>query len=158
MGKDNIVPGHKPTIFDDNLKKKEDEGGERIRGSVMFKRTAGFAVMAKSTCAVVSIPKFVEADTGILPLPTKTTVGEAKAKIATLGELSLGIVPFKTGYVIRYLRSQEKEVNTLIDTKHTALCGIDLMLADKKDGKAYIVRNECSSYNAAAFVNKMKEK
>ena len=106
VGKENIVPGHKPAIQDRPTSKDKSEE-DRIRGTVMVKRTARLAVMAKSSCAVSLLPRVVEADTGIMPMPLKATADEIKAKNALLGDLTLGIVPFKEGHAIRYLRSQE---------------------------------------------------
>ena len=44
--------------------------------------------MAKSTGAVVPIPKVVEADTGIQVMPLNITDDELKAKVGALGENS----------------------------------------------------------------------
>ena len=100
IGKDNFVPGHKPVLQDHKTKKPDNEGEETLRGTVLLKRTARLPAMAKSTRAVVLIPKVVEADTGIQVMPLNITDEDLKAKVVSLGELSLGVVPFKAGCAI----------------------------------------------------------
>ena len=155
IGKEHVVPGHKPALY--NNQHKDDDGPERLRSSVLIKRTARLMVMAKSTCSVVLLPEVVENDTSIPPLPSKATAEDAEAKANSVGDLSLGIVAFKQGYALRYLESQEKGTKALTDTKQTAVCGIDVMLADRRDGSTYIIKNVCKSYDAAAFAKTMHE-
>ena len=114
--------------------------------------------MAKSTRAVVFLPKVIEADTGIQVMPLIISDEDLKAKVSALGELSLGVVPYKAGCALRYLRVHEKEVKTILNDKLTAICGIDLMLADTQDGTVYIVRNVCKSYDAPACARAMNDK
>ena len=73
---------------------------------MVIKRTARLPTMAKSTRAVSLLPRTVEADTGIMTMALNITDEELKTKVVALGDLSLGVVPFKEGCAIRYLRAQ----------------------------------------------------
>ena len=57
-----------------------------------------------------------------------------------MGELSLGVVPFKEGNAIRVEREDVQTARAMIDTQATKVCGADIMRAKANEGTNFNVR------------------
>ena len=90
-------------------------------------------------------PAAIDGSTEIYPMPRKATKAEALEQAELLGDIALGVVPFKEGYALRHEKGTRQEVKTIVESELTKVCGVDLMLAEKSEGADYVIRNNSAA-------------
>ena len=105
---------------------------------------------------VVLRPAIIAGSTEIYPLPRKTKRDDALDQSELLAALSYGIVHFNEGFAVRSEKEKKQQVKTILESEMTKVIGVDLMLAEKSEGKDYIIRNVCREVRPAQMAHHMK--
>ena len=115
---------------------KADAWGEGRRGLVKIKTEALKATLRKSMTngAVINL-RYPDESMMTVPTARGTSLDDALKFAAQLGEVALGVVPFKEGYGIRVMRDDEQVAKASMRKDHTDVVGMELMLTKKTDGK-----------------------
>ena len=75
----------------------------------------------------------------VLRLEAKTTHEQAAEHSARLGKLSLGVVPYQEGYAVRVKPDDIQTARSIVNTKATAVCGVNIMRAKTTDGHNFCI-------------------
>ena len=157
IGKANIPTDGQIEFWAPPKEDTKDKWGESRKGSIKVLRTVLQEVQQRSCKeGVVLRPAIIDGSTEIYPFPRKTKREDALDQSELLAAISYGVVPFNEGFAVRFEKGKKQQVKTILESEMTKVIGVDLMLAEKSEGKDYIIRNVCKEVRPAQMAHHMK--